>query len=239
MCNDYKDNVLFVGGYFTSINNTSIAASCIATWTPSTTYPYTSGTWASIGTIGGGLAVANGASNQNPCEIYALAYCNGIVYVGGNFTAINGSSTDGSGHTYNNLAQYNVSSGTWSAVGGNGGITGGSGTGYSVFYSQGPVQETSGVYVQTLAVDNNGDLYVGGNFTSVAGATHDAASKNFNNIAMWNGSSWSALSGGMTGTNSNGSGTAVPTVFSIDVVIIHMYMLVDSLLRPAQQLQVI
>jgi len=225
MCSDCKNNVLYVGGYYTSVNNTTIPASGIATWTPSTTYPYTAGTWASLGTIGGGLAVSNGAVKQNPHEIFAMVYYNGIVYVGGNFTTINGSATDGSGNTYNNLAQYNISTGVWSAVGGSGGITGGSGTGKAVFYSQGPVSgNIGGYYVQSLAVDYSGRLYVGGNFTNVAGATKDGSGKNFNNIAMWNGSSWSALNGGMTGTNSNSNGTAVPTVYALDVLdSVHIY----------------
>lgn len=113
LCSDCKDNKIFVGGYYTSINDLSIPASCIATWTPSTTYPYTGGTWTSIGTIGGGLAVSSSGNPQNPHEVYALVYYGGIVYVGGNFTTINGSTTDGSGNTYNNLAQYNVSTGVW------------------------------------------------------------------------------------------------------------------------------
>jgi len=207
---DNTDNVLFIGGYFTQLGNSSaLAAACIGEWTPSTTYPYTAGTWSNIGNIGGGLLVTNGGEQNNPSEIFAMAYFNGILYIGGNFTTINGSATDGSGKSYNNLAKYTIATSTWSAVGG-GGMTGGSGIGQAVMYAQGPLGG-GGFYVQALTVDNNGNLYVGGNFTSVAGVG------GYHNIAMWNGTTWSNLSGGMTGTNSN-SGTAQPTVYALDAV---------------------
>jgi hypothetical protein len=45
--------------------------------------------------------------------------------------------------------------------------------------------------VSTLAMDSAGNLYAGGSFTSLDGATA-------NHIAKWNGSAWSALGGGLS-----------------------------------------
>ncbi|MGP8217691.1 MAG: fibronectin type III domain-containing protein [Bacteroidia bacterium] len=222
ICPDNVHNVLYIGGYFTQVNNSSsVAAACIASWTPNTTYPYTSGTWANIGNIGGGTRPASG---DNASEVYAMAYYNGVLYIGGNFTTINGSSTDGSGHSYNNLAKYTIATATWSAVGG-GGVSGGSRVGLAYNYGSGNTYG-GGYPVQALAVDYSGDLYVGGNFTSVAGIG------GFNNIAMWNGSAWSNLGGGITGSNNNNNGAnggngfnnasylgpTSPTVYALDVV---------------------
>ncbi len=46
--------------------------------------------------------------------------------------------------------------------------------------------------VNALIVDPSGNLYVGGSFTSAGGVT-------VNNIAKWNGTSWSAIGGGVNG----------------------------------------
>ena len=51
--------------------------------------------------------------------------------------------------------------------------------------------------VRSLALDSNNNLYVGGDFTDAGGIPA-------NNIAKWNGSTWSALGGGL-----NGPGTSL------------------------------
>ncbi len=84
----------------------------------------------------------------------------GNVYVGGSFTRAGGA-------TVNNIAKWDGSS--WSALGT--GIIGGS-------------PQTT--YVNALALDDDGNLYAGGQFTTAGGVEA-------RNVAMWDGSSWSAL----------------------------------------------
>ncbi len=47
--------------------------------------------------------------------------------------------------------------------------------------------------VRALAMDSNGNLYAGGDFTTAGGTT-------VNKIAKWNGTSWSALGTGTSGS---------------------------------------
>jgi hypothetical protein len=89
---------------------------------------------------------------------------NGDLYAGGSFSTAGGISAS-------RVAKWNGSS--WSALGSG---TGGSWTNY----------------VFALAPTPNGDLFVGGYFTSAGGVTA-------NNIAKWNGSAWSALGSGCSG----------------------------------------
>jgi len=75
----------------------------------------------------------------------------------------------------NSIAKWDGS--TWSALGG--GVTGGVANG--------------GVYALTVYDDGSGPaLYAGGDFTTAGGASA-------NRIAKWDGSTWSALGGGVTG----------------------------------------
>ena len=91
------------------------------------------------------------------------------VYVAGQFT-------NASGTSVNYIAKWNGSA--WSAMG----------TGLSSGLS-----ELRGA----MAVNqSNGDLYVGGEFTSAGGTT-------VNKIAKWNGTAWSALGSGTVGLNHN------------------------------------
>lgn len=112
--------------------------------------------WVSMGGIPG----ANG-------YIYALAVDgSGNVYAGGHFTMI--------GDMYaNSIAKWNGSE--WSALGS--GIPTDMGGGYQM----GPVSA-----VHALAVDEDGNLYVGGTFNMAGGVAA-------NGIAKWNGSTWNAL----------------------------------------------
>ncbi len=206
-CTDGK-NTLYIGGFFNTLHNASgVSATCIGSWTPNSTYPYTGGTWAALpnnnNTIGGAATAFGGGTavtNNNTSEIYALVYSNGVLFAGGNFTTINGLSTDDNSNSYNNLAQYNIATGKWTAVGPNngthnGGVTGGSMIGQADNYAANTYG--GGYPVQALAVDASGYLYVGGNFTTVAGTG------GYNNIARWSGASWSTMSGGVTGSNAN------------------------------------
>ncbi len=83
-----------------------------------------------------------------------------------------GSFTCAGGQVVNHVAQWNGAS--WSALGG------------------GLRSETEGTYPQTIALDHNGNLYIGGLFTQ-------AGNTPANNIAKWNGSGWEALGAGLNG----------------------------------------
>ncbi|MEI7979611.1 MAG: T9SS type A sorting domain-containing protein [Bacteroidota bacterium] len=110
-------------------------------------------------------------------ELNNIAYCqtvyNGELYVGGRFTTAGGVSAS-------NIAKWNGTA--WSALGS--GITG-SNTG-------------SNSQVKSMAV-YNGELYVGGDFTTAGGVSA-------NYIAKWNGTTWSAVG---SGTNNWVSSMAV------------------------------
>ncbi|TAK58275.1 MAG: T9SS type A sorting domain-containing protein [Bacteroidetes bacterium] len=94
---------------------------------------------------------------------------NGDVYAAGEqFTMA------GTARTTTNIAKWTRSTGYWSALG------------------TGITNSSNGNFADAMAVDpRNGDLYVGGTFTTAGGVS-------VKNIAKWNGTSWSAVG------NSNG-----------------------------------
>jgi trimeric autotransporter adhesin len=112
----------------------------------------------------------------NTYEVKALATLpNGDLVAGGNFWTAGGMPA-------NYIARWNGS--TWSQLG--------SGLGGGVF----------GTWVNTLCTLPNGDLIVGGNFTTAGGLPA-------NRIARWNGSSWSSFGSGI------GSTGLMPLVYAI------------------------
>lgn len=183
-------NDLYVGGNFSTAGG--ISALRVAKW---------NGT--SWETLGGGI-------NQMP---YSLAVIGDEVFAAGFFTTVNNM-------TVNNIVRYNKTTGTWSPVGG--GVTEGylnkivaSGTD---LYVGGSFYKANGINVRNVAKwdtltntwsalvsgTNNGPngsvfaiaasgntVYVGGNFTSMG-----AQSVSANNIAKWDGSTWSSLGAG-------------------------------------------
>ena len=96
--------------------------------------------------------------------------------VSGSTLYAGGSFTKAGGKSANSIAKWNGSS--WSALGSG--------------FSEGDVD---GPHVSALAVSGS-TLYAGGDFSKAGG---NAA----NNIAQWNGSSWSPLGSGMAGANTN------------------------------------
>ncbi len=103
--------------------------------------------------------------------IYALAASGSAIYAGGSFN-------DVAGQPAWSLARWDTAAQSWSVIGGFPGV------------------QSGGKFVGTIhamAVDS-GKVYVGGYFDH-AGAILA------NNIAVWDGSAWSALSGGLGGTN--------------------------------------
>lgn len=122
------------------------------------------------------MQATGGAAGWQQWDNYGVGYANGghineivasgeAVYVGGSFDQIGGK-------TAKNIAKWNCGTGSWSILGY--GISGG------------------GVFgeVCAIAVDNSGNVYVGGDFYGTQGT-------NARNIAMWNGSVWQPLGGGL------------------------------------------
>ncbi len=193
---DGNGNV-YVGGRFSAVGGVNINVSNVARYNPN------SGTWDNLGggvtSSGGGFAV-----------VRALAVSGNDVYVGGSFSQagsvsannvarydgstwdnlgggvsfdgsggeVNALAVDGQGRVYvggffttaasgavsaNRVARYNPNNGTWDNLGG--GVTS-SGGGFAVVYA--------------LAVDGQGRVYVGGQFTQAGG------SSGFNNVARYN-----------------------------------------------------
>lgn len=97
---------------------------------------------------------------------------NGLLYIGGfNIIRLGGTNST-DGITAWGGGTYNPSTNTWGTLGG-----------------------TTAVFTtNAIAIDSNNQAYYTGNFTSLAGVS-------VNRIAMWNGTTWSALG---TGLSSNG-----------------------------------
>ena len=93
----------------------------------------------------------------------------GFVYAGGGFSA------DGGPMTANIIARWDGSQ--WTALGG--GIQG------TPYYN---------AYVNAIATDSRGNLYVGGRFSTAGGVPAL-------NLARWNGETWSAVAGGIGSSN--------------------------------------
>jgi hypothetical protein len=204
-------NNIFVGGFFTSAG--SISANRIAKWNAVTS------SWSALGTptvngvdnavlkiavldatnvfVGGLFTAAGGTSNINRIAkwngntwsalgtptingvsgtVYAIDVLNASnIFVGGDFTSAGGGSA-------NCIAKWNGS--TWSALG----------------TPTNGVSTAVGLYVESIAVLDANNIFVGGGFTSAGGGSA-------NRIAKWNGSTWSALGSGMNNS-----------VYTIDVL---------------------
>ena len=136
---------LWVGGAFTNAVNTGFAKG-LAVW---------AGGWFNFGNVDGTNAIVN-----------AIVYDGGTrIYVGGQFYSVGGISAT-------NIAYYDYNGNVWHPLG-------------------------LGVNskVNTLAY-GNGMLYAGGTFTNAGGSTATR-------IAQWNGSSWSAMGTGVTGSSTS------------------------------------
>ncbi|MDP5157925.1 MAG: PQQ-dependent sugar dehydrogenase [Flaviramulus sp.] len=134
---------------------------------------YAGGSFSSIGGVSANnIAVWNGSTwNQvgtgvdGPVAALEID-SNGNIYVGGVFETVNGL-------TARNIALWNGS--TWSVL----------------TDASNSIAGTNNE-IRSLAIDNNGILYVGGNFDEAGGNTA-------NRIATWNGSNWGTLGSGTSG----------------------------------------
>ena len=99
-------------------------------------------------------------------RVESLAISGNYLYVGGYYDAVNGTAIIANG-----IARWNMTTNTWSQVGGSG------------------LTPTNGD-VYGLAVDSSGNVYAGGSFTAINGVTAM-------NVAKWNGSAWSAMGAGV------------------------------------------
>lgn len=101
-------------------------------------------------------------------QVYAIIVNGASVYVGGSFNDLDGQSAW-------SLGQWNKTSNTWSLLGGSPGL------------------ESGGTFVgvvQAMALDGSGNLVVAGSFDH-------GGSVAAQNIARWNGSTWTALGNGL------------------------------------------
>jgi hypothetical protein len=164
---DSSNAELYVGGDFTTAYNSSGSSSVRY----SVKWGVSSSSWYAMGGSSSRTYTLNGSSQGTGASINTVVYYNSTIYVGGGFTTV--SSTNSGSVSANFVAAYNISNGTWSALGS--GLNG-SATSFSLDKS-------------------NNKLYVGGNFTNAGG-------NSANYVAVWNisNSTWSALGVGVGST---------------------------------------
>ncbi len=182
---------IVIGGLFDQVSG--ISANNIAMWSPQT----------------GWIALANGTNG----EVMALAYdANGNLYIGGEFTEI-------ASQAANYIARYDGNTFTALASGTNGPVAAITVSASGQVFAGGAFETAGGIAVSNIAqwdngwqaltdqnnsiagtnnevrslgIDQNGNLYVGGNFATAGG--------NFaSTIARWDGNNWSSLGDGTSG----------------------------------------
>ncbi len=143
---------LYVGGSLTAAGTTTTVNNIAL-------YNSTANTWSPLTDTGSNVGVGDAMSAINALALNS----SGKLYVGGSFAKAGGISA-------NNIALWDPTARTWSALG--------SGTDNGV----------SG-FVNAMVLDSSGNLYVAGSFSTAGG-------KRVNSIAKWNGTTWSALGAG-------------------------------------------
>ena len=170
---DGQGNV-YVGGIFGAVGGVSTAVNYIARYNVQTN------SWSTLGTdTSNGVRVGNGVSLG---AVTALAIDRqGRLYVGGTFLQAGGVSANG-------VARFDPATNTWSALG--------TGT---------QIGERGAGEVRALAVDGQGRVYVGGNFTEAGGVSANAVAR-FDPAT----NSWSTLgTGAQNGVNERVNALAV------------------------------
>lgn len=177
---------LFVGGFFTTAGGSP--ANYIAKWNGSSWSTFGSGFDNSVNAIavvgsdiyaGGQFTTAGGGAASRIARWNGSSWLplgSGLqsvvttIVAANNLIYVGGWFTTAGGNSANRIAAWNPSTSLWSALG----------TG------MGP---TANDRVYSIAVSGT-DVYAGGNFTTAGG-------NSINRIARWNGSSWSAVAGGV------------------------------------------
>ena len=183
---------VYVGGLFTQAGG--VSANSVARFDPATNSWSTLGTGANNGVTG--LPILGIPDLPLPPDfppdfvlpgiVGALAVDGqGNVYVGGAFTRAGGVSA-------NSVARFNPATNSWSALG--------TGSSNGVSGSRNPILPVPSV--SALAVDGQGRVYVGGDFTEAGGVSARSVAR-FNPAT----NSWSALG---TGANNGVSGDETP-----------------------------
>lgn len=181
---------MYIGGDFDQVSGTT--ANYVALWDAQThlweTLPGLNGTVRALALTAGGTLYAGGdfsghlarwdaatstwqtVGHGTSGPVHALAFAsNGDLYVGGNFTTVNASGTTPLG--VNNIAK-------WDGTGWAGLVGSSAGVGHS------------GSTVFALGFASNGDLYVGGDFTTAGGTAQ------IYHLARYNSGTWSAVGNG-------------------------------------------
>jgi hypothetical protein len=149
------------------------------------TRPPAGGYWSALGSNGAG----NGALDDAMVE--AVAVSGNDVYVGGNFRNVAGIPEA------DHVARWDGTA--WSALGSNGA-------------GDGAIADPTG-YIEVFALAVSGtDLFVGGNFTNVAGIPEA------DHVAKWDGTAWSSL-----GSDGAGDGAINDTVLALAVSATDLY----------------
>lgn len=185
------DGTIYVGGDFTVSENSTI--NNLATWSETSGLQPFGPTNGTVNTIklapNGNLYVAGSFSNVDGLSANNIAMWDGTTW-----SAL-GSGIDGS------IAAMAIDTNNNVFVGGifetlNGGaarnIAVWDGTTWNTLTDTNNAVPGTNNEIRSLAIDNNGVLYAGGNFDEAGGNPA-------NRIAVWNGSTWEALGGGTSG----------------------------------------
>ncbi len=190
-------NLLYTGGY--TLFNGQVASNTVVNIFDGTN-------WSTIGELTGGLGTT---------VLYDFGFLGNEVYVGGLFNRAGGVPAGG-------LAKWNGSS--WSGVGGFSGAVACLASDGTNIYIGGTFTNCGGIFATNVAkwngtnwsplgaglgrYDNVGSLGVGvllwrEGYLYAGGAFTNSGAVAATNLARWDGSSWSAVGGGVTGTGSS------------------------------------
>ncbi len=172
MALDTNDD-LYVGGHFTKDGSETILLNCVAKWS--------NNTWSGLGpnssTTGvTSYSVVGGATETH---VFAIVVTSLYVFIGGNFvTAYQNTTTTVS---VNSIAKFTKSSNSWSGLGA-------SSTTYGVTSTGGPTP------VRAMKLLNS-ELYVGGDFTYIAGTSATGTACNYFAKINIDTNTWTAITG--------------------------------------------
>ena len=177
-------NSLFVGGFFTTANLGGTGATPAITANRVAKFDTTTNTWSALKQGDG-----NGVGNSMNDLVAALAVSGNSLFVGGSFTTVNQGGTGATpAITANNVAKFDTTTNTWSAL------------------SQGNGNGVNHVVVALAASGNS--LFAGGQLTTAnLGGTGATPAITANNVAKFDitTNTWSALKQG----NGNGVDSTV------------------------------